>query len=306
MTRPPLAASLLACTLVILSSALLSHCGEKSKDGETAYAHTEAIVNFGPRPPGSAALDKSRNYVSEQLAKHGWVTQKREFSAFTPKGNVKFANLVARYAPDGDKPEVWTRPAKGILCAHIDSKLFEDQLFLGADDAASSVGLILTLAPDLSRNHPDKASQLELAFFDGEEAFGQNLTPRDGLYGSRHYAAAWRRQESKPSFGILLDMVGHKNLSIAIPSDSPKELADLLFKTAGDLNHQDRFRRNPTPIIDDHIHLNNAGIPTIDIIGDFSASNWWHTSRDNMDLISPQSLEISFQVVRSMLNELLP
>ena len=111
MTRLPLAASLLACSLIVLGSGLLSHCGEKNKAGNVAYAHTEAIVNFGPRPPGSPALDKSRNYVSEQLAKHGWVTQKREFSAYTPKGNVKFTNLVARYAPDGDKPEVECRRA---------------------------------------------------------------------------------------------------------------------------------------------------------------------------------------------------
>lgn len=305
MNRPPLAASLLACTLIVLGSGLLSHCGETDQAGNAAYAHTQAIVAFGPRPPGSESLDKSRRYVSEALTKHGWITQAREFTSFTPKGQVTFTNLVARYAPDGDNPEVWTRPAQGILCAHLDSKLFDDQIFLGADDAASAVALILELAPDLARNDPAKAKQLELAFFDGEEAFGPSLTPRDGIYGSRRYAAAWRRQEHKPSFGILLDMIGHKDLSIAIPSDSPKHLADLLFKTANDLKQQNRFRRSPSPIIDDHVPLNNAGIPTIDIIGDFASANWWHNSRDNMDLISPRSLEISFQVVRTMLDELL-
>ena len=66
------------------------------------------------------------------------------------------------------------------------------------------------------------------------------------------------------------------------------------------------FAMGDMPVIDDHIPLNNAGIPTIDLIGDFASSNWWHTSRDNLELISPESLDISIRVVRGMLLELLP
>ena len=305
MTRLPLAASLLFCVLVALGSGLLTHCSNGPTAGKAAYAHTEAIVAFGPRPPGSEALDKARTYVSTTLAKDGWITQAREFTTFTPKGKQTFINLVARYAPNGDSPTLWTRPVKGLLAAHIDSKLFEDRRFLGADDAASAVGAILELATDLSKS-PKQAKQLELVFFDGEEAYAEHLTPRDGLYGSRNYASAWRRQETKPAFGILLDMIGHQNLSISIPSDTPQHLADVLFKAADAEGERGSFDQGRIPILDDHVPLNDVGIPTIDIIGDFASTNWWHNSRDSMELISPESLDISIRVVRTMLNDLLP
>jgi hypothetical protein len=306
MNRLPLAASLCCGLLSLIGCSLLSQCGDGSGTyGKAAYDHTAAIVAFGPRPPESEALASTLDYVSAKLAEHGWVTQQRSFESFTPKGKVTFTNLVARYAPAGDQPEVWTKPVKGLLCAHIESKLYSDRVFVGADDAASAVGAIIEIASVLN-NTPDRARQLELVFFDGEEAFEENITSRDGLYGSRRYAANWRRQDTKPDFGIVLDMIGHKNLSIALPSDTPKHLADLVFESAEQESARSHFDMAANPIIDDHVPLNDAGIPTVDIIGDFTSGNWWHTPRDNLDLISTESLDISIRVVLTMLEELLP
>lgn len=306
MKRLPLAASLATGLLVLLGCGLLVQCGErKSPLGEAAHAHTARIVAFGPRPPESEALARVLGYLSESLAPHGWITQQRSFASYTPNGQVGFTNLVARYAPDGEQPDTWTRPVKGLLCCHIDSKLYTDRVFVGADDAASAAGAILVLAEWLAGD-PERASQLEIVFFDGEEAFGEDMTPRDGLYGSRRYAADWRRRDSKPEFGIVLDMIGHENLSIKLPSDSPKHLAALTLRIAEEKDAGSHFAMGAFPVMDDHVPLNNAGIPTIDLIGDFAASNWWHTPRDNMDLISAESLAISIRVVQGMLEELLP
>lgn len=305
MTRPPLAATILTGLLLTLGCGLLTHCSDRpSPVGQNALAHTGAIVAFGPRPPGSPPLEQTRAYITSALHRHGWVTQARPFTKFTPKGNVDFTNLVARYAPEGDTPELWNRPVKGILGAHIDSKHFEDRRFVGADDAASAVGVILEIAASLAPS-PSLATQLELAFFDGEEAFGPSLTPRDGLYGSRHYAAHWRRRDQLPSFGIILDMIGHKNLSIRLPNDTPAPLSKLLFEVATAEDARRTFTLGNYPILDDHVPLNDIGIPTIDIIGDFARTNWWHTPRDTLDLISPQSLDLTHRVTLGMLQELL-
>jgi hypothetical protein len=59
------------------------------------------------------------------------------------------------------------------------------------------------------------------------------------------------------------------------------------------------------PIIDDHVPLNFAGIPTVDMIGDFSRSGWWHTPGDNLKIISAESLDKSIRVTLRMLDELL-
>lgn len=306
MNRLPLVASLGCALLVLLGCSLLVQCGDRTSDlGHAAYAHTDKIVAFGPRPPESEALAEVLGYLTESLAPHGWITQQRSFATFTPRGQVGFTNLVARYAPDGEQPDTWTRPVKGLLCCHIDSKLYTDRVFVGADDAASAAGAILELAAWLAGT-PERARQIEIVFFDGEEAFGEDMTPRDGLYGSRRYAAEWRRQDVKPAFGILLDMIGHKNLSIKLPSDSPRDLAALTLRIAEREEVERHFAMGALPVVDDHVPLNDAGIPTIDLIGDFTASNWWHTSRDNMDLISQDSLGITISVVQGMLEELLP
>ena len=154
-------------------------------------------------------------------------------------------------------------------------------------------------------NDPEKASRVELVFFDGEEAFGQNISPQDGLYGSKHYAGNWRMSEKKPAAGIILDMVGHRNLSIRYPSDTPPFLEQALLKAARNADAEHRFKKALNPILDDHVPLNNAGIPTLDIIGDFSQFGWWHTEGDNLKRISPESLDISLRVASEILDDLL-
>ncbi len=271
--------------------------------GAQAHALTEEILAYGPRPPGSEALDKVRAHMRHQLEAAGWVVELQEFERSTPIGLVKFANLRARFKADGHDP--WKRRVAGLLCAHIDSKYYKERKFLGADDAASACAAVVKLGEYLGREKPHQARQLELVLFDGEEAFAEDMTALDGLYGSRFYANAWRSREDKPRFGILLDMIGHENLSIRIPSDSPPDLAALMFEAAKRDGASNHFGTAPSPIMDDHLPLNLVGIPTIDLIGDFASTSWWHTSGDNIGIISAESLGISMGVVLRMLDELL-
>ena len=56
------------------------------------------------------------------------------------------------------------------------------------------------------------------------------------------------------------------------------------------------------PITDDHDPLNSAGIPTVDVIGDFGHGGWWHTPADNAKILSARSLDISIRVTLRMLD----
>ena len=275
----------------------------------TPFAHTANILSFGPRPTGTDAAAKVRNYVTSVLEEAGWVVGSQSNRTPTPLGTKTIVNLIARYPASADS-DPWKQQVDGLLCAHLDSKYYADKRFLGADDAASACGLILTMAQEMAAN-PAKASRMELIFFDGEEAFTKDMGPKpggafDGLYGSKAYAARWRNSKTKPSFGILLDMVGHENLSIKVPTDSPPQLLKAMNRAVDKTGHQSHFGMARNIIWDDHIHLNNAGIPTIDLIGDFGATSWWHTPKDNLSLISPESLAITKEVVEEMLVELLP
>lgn len=271
--------------------------------GQPALELSREILAYGPRPPGSDALAKVKAHLATELQAAGWETTLQEFERDTPVGNVKFSNLRARLSIPGQ--DTWKRNVKGLLCAHIDSKYFKNKKFLGADDAASACAAVVEIGKHIADEEPDQAGQLELVFFDGEEAFAENMTILDGLYGSRHYANGWRTAGNKPEFGILLDMVGHRDLTIRIPSDSPEKLADLMFAVAKDEGVSSAFGTAPGPIMDDHLPLNLVGIPTLDIIGDFGRKPWWHTPGDNSSILSAESLEISIRVTLGMLDELL-
>jgi len=280
--------------------------------GTRAYTHTAKILSFGPRPPESTALASTRAYIIAELAKHKWTSIKQPLTANTPKGKTNFENVIARYAPAGPS-KAWSRPTTGVLAAHFDSKLLKD--FLGADDAASAVGAILEIAEYLHKHHPKTAQNLELVFFDGEESIGPNLTytapeaidlpaNQEGLYGSHHYAKTVRKAAnsntlpytSMPKFGIVLDMIGHKNLNIKIPVDTPEKLLESYKKSRKTLAAEKHFGISDTAILDDHYPMNIFGIPTIDIIGDFRSNKWWHTTDDNLDIISKPSLSLSMRM----------
>jgi acetylornithine deacetylase/succinyl-diaminopimelate desuccinylase-like protein len=269
--------------------------------GEAAYAHTRAILAFGPRPAGSAGLTAVRGYLRTQLEAAGWVTAGQAFERSTSIGTVAFENVRARFP--GGEGDVWQRPVRGLLGAHVDSKFYKNQTFLGADDAASACAAILIIARELATADPALARQLELVFFDGEEAFAPNITPFDGLYGSRFYANELRTAASKPQFGVILDMIGHRNLAIALPADTPEPLRAAVLEAAKKEGGASRFSMAPGPIIDDHTPLNLAGVPTVDIIGDFSVGGWWHTPADSLELISPESLDLSIRVALRVLRD---
>jgi hypothetical protein len=270
--------------------------------GQAALEHTKEILAIGPRPAGSKELASVRELVKSKLTAAGWVVNEQPFQRFTPNGDIPFVNLRARFPAGAGDP--WQQPVEGLLCAHLDSKYFKDRRFLGADDAASACGAIIELAKVLAIEKPDQAKKLELVFFDGEEAF-VDFSPSDGLFGSRFYSGLWRNHPSKPKFGILLDMIGHKNLRIRMPSDSDKALKDHVLAAAAEEKAGDAFGMAQGPILDDHVPLILAGIPTIDLIGEFEKTDWWHTPKDDAAILSAESLDLSMRVTLRTLDRLL-
>jgi Peptidase family M28 len=253
--------------------------------GEKAFAHVQHLVDLGPRPAGSEALEKSRLYIIEQLKSSGWTVTRSEFSDQTPRGKMKFVNLIARFGTNEKK-----EPAQFLLCSHYDTKTFETIRFVGANDGGSSTGLLIEMGRVLAMS-PALASKIELLFFDGEEAF-ENFTATDGLYGSRHFAEELRDSGKAKSVrgGILFDMIGDKSLDVTLPPDSPVDLTRNIFAAADALGQRAHFTYLDRGIGDDHTPLNEIGIPVIDLI-DFDFPPW-HTAGDTLDKISAESLEI--------------
>jgi glutaminyl-peptide cyclotransferase len=262
--------------------------------GEKALTHVQRLVDFGPRPSGSDAIEKSRHYIEDQLRRFGWQVTRQAFTDDTPRGKIQFVNLIAQFPSPGNAAPLF------LLCSHYDTKTFDAIKFVGANDGGSSTGLLLELARVIAL-HPNLAAKIELVFFDGEEAY-DHFSETDGLYGSRYFARQLQGTRAKRfRGGILFDMVGDTSLDVTLPADSPPEIARDIFAAAEALKLRSYFTYLDREMIDDHSPLNAIGIPTIDVI-DFDYS-WWHTVGDTIDKISAQSLQIVGSVALYYLSE---
>jgi Zn-dependent M28 family amino/carboxypeptidase len=294
--------------LALLALALLGACDRASTQtpqsaqkkiwedfsGDKALAHVQAMVDLGPRPPGTGAIEKTRTYLTSQLEAAGWKVERQAFSNDTPRGKVQFVNLIATFG-GASAPSF-------LVCSHYDTKTFDNARFVGANDAGSSTGVLVELARVMAQR-PQVAKQLELVFFDGEEAY-EAFTDTDGLFGSRHFAQQLVAQDKARLFrgGILFDMVGDKSLTITLPPDSPADLATGIFAAAETLQLRKHFTYFDRDITDDHTPLNDAGIPVIDLI-DFDYPPW-HTPEDTIDKLSGESLRITGAVACYYLAEI--
>ncbi|MGZ5020691.1 MAG: M28 family peptidase, partial [Chthoniobacterales bacterium] len=225
---------LLFCALVLTACARTEAPVEIWKDfsGENALRHVQALVDCGPRPPGTPEIECARKYIIAQLETFGWKVTKQEFTDETPRGPMNFTNLIATFPGKGD-----TKAAPSfLLCSHYDTKFFETARFVGANDGGSSNGLLLEMARVLAQA-PRMAAQVELVFFDGEEAY-VNFTGTDGLYGSRYFARRLGFEDKAKQFrgGILFDMIGDRSLGITLSTDSPPSLTSDIFTAAEKLN----------------------------------------------------------------------
>jgi Zn-dependent M28 family amino/carboxypeptidase len=277
----------------VMATTMMSAQAPPAFDSNQAWEHVRRQLAIGPRPSGSPANAKTRQYITAQLAALGIKTVEQAFEGATPIGPIKMVNLI------GTIPG--KRPDRIILASHFDTKLYRDVRFVGASDGASSTAALLELARVLTAR-PDLPFTIELLFFDGEEAVGE-WSATDSTYGSRHYVAAARQSGSLKSIRalVLLDMIGDRDLTIRRDPNSTRWLTDLIWATAHKLGHR-QFMDEEMAIEDDHLPFLNAGVPAVDIIDlDYAA---WHTPQDTMDAIAARSLQVVGDVVTAALPEI--
>ena len=272
----------------------------KDFSGDKALEHVAALVSIGPRPSGTTSLETARKQITDALKAAGWSVERQEFEA-TPiagKGSLKFVNLIGRFpaTAGGESPKDTQRV---IVSSHYDTKRMLGVSFVGANDGGSSTGALMELAR-VAAKRPEFAKQLELVFFDGEEAiesFDDPVTGTDGLVGSRHYAIALRDSGRAKQFrtAILWDMIGDKDLKLTLPSDTPPALAGGIITASEQLKLRKDVGYFGQPILDDHVPLAKiARISAMDMI-DFDYTPW-HTSGDTLDKLSADSLRVVGQL----------
>ncbi|UCC73364.1 MAG: M28 family peptidase [Gemmatimonadota bacterium] len=262
-------------------------------DGASAYELVRRQVAFGPRIPGSEGHRAMAEWMEVFLAERADTLIVQRFTHVTVGGDtLPLVNLLARFRPH-ESPSV-------LLLAHWDTRPKSDEAYdpedrekpvPGANDGASGTAILLELASMMQGSPAPRG--VDLLLVDGED-YGDFAEGLDVFLGSRHFARNLP-EDFDPEFGVLLDMVGDRDLDIYIESYSNQyapEVVDLVWNIAHGMGFSDVFhRRTRHAMRDDHIPLNEAGIPTINII-DFDDYPYWHTPDDTPDKVSASSLGV--------------
>lgn len=262
-------------------------------DSSRAWEHLRQLVAIGPRPAGSAAIDRSRKYLREQLEAVGVAVMEQAWDNQTPAGPVRMVNLVASI-PGATRDRI-------VIAGHYDTKRFREFRFVGANDGGSSAAFVLELARVLkARNNP---LTIELLFLDGEEAVLE-WHGADHTYGSRHYVDVARKSGTLRSLKafLLVDMIGDRDLRIKRDLNSTAWLTDIIWDAARREKLSGYFVSERTQIEDDHQPFIQAGVPAVDIIDlEYSA---WHTADDTLDAVSARSLQVVGDVLLAALPQI--
>lgn len=282
---------------------------------DSAYYYVRRQVAFGPRVSGTEQNRLCRDYIVRTLNRHGAKNvrvQTGEVKAFNGD-KLPIGNIMASYGPD-IKDRI-------LLVAHYDTRPWcdsdineENRLkpVLSANDGASGVGVILEIARQLKQNVPPVG--VDLLIVDAEDygqASGFSTHDSSWCLGTQNwienmpYAA-----DSLPRYAILFDMVGGIDAKFHreyYSDQRAKNIVDKVWSMAERSGYESRFvNKSGGAVVDDHLFLNDAGIPAIDIIeskndatGTFPPT--WHTVNDTMENIDPSSLEAAGQTVLNMI-----
>ncbi|NQU24988.1 MAG: M28 family peptidase [Candidatus Nealsonbacteria bacterium] len=275
-------------------------------NGTRAYGYLKQLCEIGPRRSGSPGMAAQQKLLEEHFRKRGGQVRWQRFETEHPENGSKvpIANLIVHWHPQ--------RTERVLLCTHYDTLPFpmldpknKRGRFVGANDGASGVAVLMELANEMPKLNCKYG--VDFVLFDAEEF----LFREDGRFfiGSEHFA---RQYVSNPPtyryrFGVLLDMIGDKDLRIYQESysmswDDSRPLVKELWATADRLGVQEFVAQRGDWIRDDHVSLHEiAGIPCCNII-DFDYPPW-HTQNDVPEMCSPLSLAKVGWVIREWLRE---
>jgi Zn-dependent M28 family amino/carboxypeptidase len=261
--------------------------------------YLKQLCDLGPRVSGSDGMKKQQELIEKHFTALGATVTRQEFKARqrSQPAETAMTNLVVAWNPE--------KARRVILCCHYDTRPIADQEdnprnwtrpFLSANDGASGVAMLM----ELGHHMKDLRAEVGIDFvlFDGEEyVFKSSRNGGDDKYffGSEYFAEQYAKAKAtrKHTYvaAVLMDLCHAKGASLKVEGHSwqyaPK-LVEAVWGVAVNMKAKSfEWKEGPT-VQDDHLALNEAGIPAVDVI-DFDYPHW-HKLTDTPDKVSPDQL----------------
>ena len=268
-------------------------------DADIAYdTASDLVKKHTPRDSGTLSSRRAADFIYDRLKASGAKAELDFFKADTPAGERYFVNVESAFVSNTNNEWI-------VFVSHFDTK--KGVACPGANDGASTTGLLIALAGKLVKQNPEKTNIL-LLWTDGEECFN-DYAENDGLWGSRYAAKKLRDLGVKVRAVVCFDMLGDKDLKITIPENSHQGFRDGILKIAKRKNLADKIVAVDDIVIDDHVPFLEAGFKAVDLIDfDYGSrpglNDYWHTSKDTIDKISRESLLLAGEIATWLINGL--
>lgn len=268
-------------------------------DSSVAFQVLQSVCELGSRKSGSEGMRQQQQLLRDHFRRLDAQVYDQTFQVRDPASGilVPMNNLCVRWHPE--------RKKRILICCHYDTRPFPDRdkqnpqgLFLGANDGASGVGLLVELGRHISSL--DGKWGVDFVFFDGEELV--YVAGRDPMFlGSEYFARQYASQgwDVRYQYAVLIDMIADRDLQIYFEKNSMKAASRIcksIWSVARELKVSEFIAKEKHQIRDDHLPLIDiARIPTCDII-DFDYPNeqrpneYWHTLEDTPENCSAESL----------------
>ncbi len=286
-------------------------------DADSAYASIVTQCAFGPRVPGSEAHSACGDYIVGAFRALGLTITEQNTQVTAWDGrSLPCRNIIAAFNP-GARERI-------LVCAHWDSRPWADrdadstrwrQPVPAANDGASGVAVMLEIARQLQAQPP--AVGVDFICFDCEDVGTPEWVGADDdadtwCLGSRYWAANQHYSDVVPRYAILLDMVGGQGARFSREGYSryyAASVVDKVWNAASRAGFSTYFPKdNGGYVTDDHVPLNEAGIPTIDVIPYYRNTSTgfcptWHTIDDTPEHIDKNTLRAVGQTLLQVIYE---
>jgi Peptidase family M28 len=304
----------LLVSVAVVASAFSYGCTE-SKTNETpkrefnarrALGFIEEQVAFGPRVPGSPAWANCKNYLIAYFDSLGYEVEQDDFVHvdYITGQAIPLTNMIITQK---EGPGVEGRPV--LFCAHWDSRPRSEQdpdparradSLPAANDGASGVAMLMELAA-LFKEAPPRAP-VSFALFDGED-WGREGDINQYSLGAKEFARKLNPESYR--YAILFDIIAHPDARFYRELYSDRFAGQITRKvwSAAKAMGVSRFVDTVGQgVVDDHLPLLNAGLPTTDIID--MSYKYWHTTADTPDKCDSAALyDVGSVVIRVMYQE---